>query len=218
MELYNIYLVEDEDNIRELLVTYLRKEGYIVTAFSSAKDAIKAINPSVHLWLLDIMLEEDNSGYKILKEIRKRYNTPIIFISAKDEEMERIYGLEIGGDDYIAKPFSPREVMLKIKKLLTRIYKRSTIMQYKDYIIDYQARRVMKKDEQIALTTKEFDLLIILVKNINNAIPRSFLLSKIWEENYFGSDRIVDDLVRRLRTKMDELDIETIYGYGYRLA
>ena len=108
MELYNIYLVEDEDNIRELLVTYLRKEGYIVTAFSSAKDAIKAINPSVHLWLLDIMLEEDNSGYKILKEIRKRYNTPIIFISAKDEEMERIYGLEIGGDDYIAKPFSPR--------------------------------------------------------------------------------------------------------------
>ena len=91
-------------------------------------------------------------------------------------------------------------------------------MQYKDYIIDYQARRVMKKDEQIALTTKEFDLLIILVKNINNAIPRSFLLSKIWEENYFGSDRIVDDLVRRLRTKMDELDIETIYGYGYRLA
>ena len=164
------------------------------------------------------MLEEDNSGYKILKEIRKRYNTPIIFISAKDEEMERIYGLEIGGDDYIAKPFSPREVMLKIKKLLTRIYKRSTIMQYKDYIIDYQARRVMKKDEQIALTTKEFDLLIILVKNINNAIPRSFLLSKIWEENYFGSDRIVDDLVRRLRTKMDELDIETIYGYGYRLA
>ena len=218
METCNIYIVEDEDNIRELLATYLRNEGYAVTTFSTAADAIKAINPSVHLWILDIMLEEDDSGYKILKEIRKKFNTPIIFTSAKDEEMERIYGLEIGGDDYIPKPYSPREVVLKVKKMIARVYKKSNTVQYKDYVIDFQARRVIKNKEQINLTTKEFDLLIILIKNLNKAIPRSFILSKIWEENYFGSDRIVDDLVRRLRTKMDELDIETIYGYGYRLA
>ena len=214
--MYNIYIVEDDDNIRNLLSTYLQREGYAVTAFSTAKNAIAAINPGVHLWILDIMLEEMDSGYQILKEIRKRYNTPIIFLSAKDQEMDRIHGLEIGGDDYIPKPFSTKEVILKINNLLNRIYKKTTV-NYGSYTIDLQARKVTQGNEVIPLTIKEYDLLNILLKNINNSIPRSFILTKIWEPNYFGSDRVVDDLVRRLRAKMPDLKIETLYGYGYRL-
>ena len=215
--MYNIYIVEDDDNIRNLLSTYLQREGYAVTAFSTAKNAIAAINPGVHLWILDIMLEEMDSGYQILKEIRKRYNTPIIFLSAKDQEMDRIHGLEIGGDDYIPKPFSTKEVILKINNLLNRIYKKNTTVNYGSYTIDLQARKVTQGNEVIPLTIKEYDLLNILLKNINNSIPRSFILTKIWEPNYFGSDRVVDDLVRRLRAKMPDLKIETLYGYGYRL-
>jgi two-component system response regulator CssR len=216
--MYNIYYVEDDDNIRNLLTKYLENEGYCVTNFSNSKDAIDAINGNVHLWILDIMIEEMNSGYQILKEIRKKYSTPIIFLTAKDEEIDRIYGLEQGSEDYITKPFSPREVVLKINKIINRTYKKTSLLKYKEYIIDSPGRKVFKNDENLNLTIKEFDLLLILIKNINNAIPRSFILNKIWEENYFGSDRVVDDLVRRLRTKMPELDIETIYGYGYRLA
>lgn len=216
--MYRINLVEDDANIRELLSTYLTKEGYLVSTYSNAKDAINAISSGIHLWILDIMLDEDDDGYKILKEIRNKYNTPVIFISAKDQEMDRINGLELGGDDYISKPFSPREVVLKINKLLSRVYKKSSVYKYGDYIIDLQTRKVTKNEEEISLTIKEFDLLNILFKNLGNAIPRSFILTKIWEENYFGSDRVVDDLVRRLRTKLPDLDIETIYGYGYRLA
>lgn len=216
--MYRINLVEDDANIRELLSTYLTKEGYLVSTYSNARDAINAISSGIHLWILDIMLDEDDDGYKILKEIRNKYNTPVIFISAKDQEMDRINGLELGGDDYISKPFSPREVVLKINKLLSRVYKKSSVYKYGDYIIDLQTRKVTKNEEEISLTIKEFDLLNILFKNLGNAIPRSFILTKIWEENYFGSDRVVDDLVRRLRTKLPDLDIETIYGYGYRLA
>lgn len=215
--MFNINLVEDDENIRTVLATYLTREGYNVTVFSSAADAIAAISPNVHLWILDIMLEEMTSGYTILQEIRKRYNTPIIFLSAKDQEMDRIHGLELGSDDYIPKPFSSREVILKINNLLNRTYRKNNTVHYKEYTIDTQARKVTRESEVISLTIKEFDLLNILLKNINNAIPRSFILSKIWEPNYFGSDRVVDDLVRRLRTKMPELNIETIYGYGYRL-
>ena len=215
--MYNIYIVEDDENIRNLLSTYLQREGYAVTTFSNSKNAIAAINPGVHLWILDIMLEEMDSGYQILKEILKKYNTPIIFLSAKDQEMDRIHGLEIGGDDYIPKPFSTKEVILKINNLLNRIYKKNTTVHYKDYTIDLQARKVTKNGEVIPLTIKEYDLLNILLKNINNSIPRSFILTKIWEPNYFGSDRVVDDLVRRLRAKMPDLTIETLYGYGYRL-
>lgn len=217
--MYNINLVEDDKNISDLLTTYLTREGYLVNTYSNVEDATQAITSSVHLWLLDIMLGENiDGGYQILREIRKKFNTPVIFVSAKDQEIDRINGLELGGDDYIPKPFSPREVVLKVNKLIARVYKKSNIIKYGDYLIDFSARKVTREQEEIPLTIKEFDLLLILLKNIGNAIPRSFLLTKIWEENYFGSDRVVDDLVRRLRTKLTDLNIETIYGYGYRLA
>lgn len=216
--MYKIFLVEDDPNISSLLKSYLENEGYFVNVYTSEKSALAHLNEEAHLYILDIMLESDMSGYNILKAIRAKSNTPAIFISARDKDYDKILGFEIGADDYIAKPFSPREVVLRVNNIIKRNYQKKEMkVNYKDYVVDLESRLVTRNGEEIDLTTKEFELFIYLLKNKNVALSRDKILSKVWEENYFGSDRVVDDLMRRLRGKLDDADIETIYGYGYKL-
>ena len=214
-----IALVEDEKDLNNLIRTYLEKEGYNVVSYYDGESTINNINKDVDLWILDIMLGDTISGYDIIKKIREdNPDVPVIFTSARDKDLDKIIGLELGSDDYIAKPYSPKELVLRVNNIIRRVYsKDKQKLTYKDYTIDFEKRMVLHKGESINLTTLEFDLLYMFVTNINKSFSRDDILNNIWGENYFRTDRVVDDLVRRLRKKMPELDINTIYGYGYRL-
>lgn len=214
-----IALVEDEKDLNNLIRTYLEKEGYNVVSYYDGESTINNINKDVDLWILDIMLGDTISGYDIIKKIREdNPDVPVIFTSARDKDLDKIIGLELGSDDYIAKPYSPKELVLRVNNIIRRVYsKDKQKLTYKDYTIDFEKRMVLHKGESINLTTLEFDLLYMFVTNINKSFSRDDILNNIWGENYFGTDRVVDDLIRRLRKKMPLLDINTIYGYGYRL-
>jgi two-component system response regulator CssR len=215
-----ISIVEDEKDLNELVKRYLEKEGYEVRSYLTFDEASEhTSDDDVHLWILDIMLG-DKSGFDLIEEIRMHNSeAPVIFMSARDKEFDRIIGLEKGSDDYITKPFSPKELVLRVNNLIHRVYKDDDQYVTVDgYDIDETQRVVSEGSAKIDLTTKEFDLLMLFVNNRGTAFPREQILSKVWEENYFGSDRVVDDTLRRLRKKMPNLSIQTIYGFGYRLG
>jgi two-component system, OmpR family, response regulator CssR len=219
---YNVYLVEDEQNLNELLTMYLKNEKWSVTSCLTGSEARKLIDKPPHLWILDIMLP-DIDGYQLIREIKAATpNVPVIFISARDADIDRVLGLELGSDDYISKPFLPRELVIRAQKLLSRTYieesnKTSKVITITPYEIDEQVRIVYLNKEEVTLTSKEFDLLQMFIHNQGQAFSREQILTNIWGEDYFGTDRVVDDLVRRLRKKMPELKLETIYGFGYRM-
>lgn len=219
--MHTICYVEDEKDLSSLIKTYLEKAGYEVICFSKGKDAIDYIGGKVDLWILDIMLEDDVNGYGIIKEIREKdKNVPVIFTSARDQDLDKILGLELGSDDYITKPFSPKELVLRVGNIIKRVYneKETEKIKYLSYDIDLGRRTVEKDNKEIKLTTLEFDLLLLFINNIGKSFSREEILSSVWGDDYFGSDRVVDDLIRRLRKKLKELNISTIYGYGYRLS
>lgn len=215
-----IYLVEDEENLNDILKSYLQKEGFQVTAFLNGESAKNHVDDMPDLWVLDIMLP-DIDGFQLLKEIKDKNNDiPVIFISARDKDIDRIIGLEMGSDDYISKPFMPRELVIRVQKLLKRTYgnRKIDFITIEHYAVDIDKRIVKLNSEEIPLTSMEFDLLVILINKKGGAITRDQILNELWGNDYFGSDRVVDDLVRRLRKKMPELKIETIYGHGYRMS
>lgn len=214
---FKINIIDDEKNLNDLVRTYLEKEGYIVYSFYTYDEALMHKSDDVHLWLIDIMLDH-SSGFELFNEIKSaRPKMPIIFMSARDQEFDRIIGLEKGSDDYITKPFNIKEVVLRINNLIKRSYGDPSKIKMDGYNIDLEKRRVFCQDEEIILTTKEYDLLVYFIVNKGLAISREQVLNKVWDENYFGSDRVVDDTLRRLRKKMPEINVRTIYGFGYRL-
>ncbi len=214
-----IYYVEDEKDLAEIIRKYLLREGYDVTVFHDGETALEHIGDPVDLWILDIMLTGEVNGYDIIRQLKQNNNpAAIIFTSARDQDLDKIMGLELGSDDYLAKPYSPRELILRVKAILRRQQPQNTeITQYGPYEINLTKREIKTNESMIDLTNKEFELLLFFVKNLNVAFERKEILKQVWGENYFGSDRVVDDLLRRLRHKMPELKIETIYGFGYRL-
>lgn len=219
--MYTICYVEDEKDLSSLVKVYLEKAGYNVVCFSRGEDAINYISNKVDLWILDIMLDDDVNGYDIIKAVRQKNSVvPIIFTSARDQDLDRILGLELGSDDYITKPFSPKELVLRVNNIIKRVYTTSlkNEISYQEYRIDTKKRVVKHKEKEIQMTTLEFDLLLLFIKNIDKSFSREEILNLVWGNDYFGTDRVVDDLVRRLRKKMPELNINTIYGYGYRLS
>ena len=220
MNVYKICLVEDEISLNNLIKSYMEKEGYDVIQFYKGNDALEYIGKEkIDLWVLDIMLGDSISGYDLIKKIRSLdKNVPVIFTSARDQDLDKILGLELGSDDYIAKPYSPKELMLRINNILKRVYTNSNKIKYEDYEIDIDKRIVLHNNKEINLTTLEFDLLYMFLSNKGKSYSRDDILNIIWGENYFGSDRVVDDLIRRLRKKMPKLHINTIYGFGYRLT
>ncbi|APC39823.1 response regulator transcription factor [Clostridium estertheticum] len=221
-----IYLVEDEINLNLLLEKYLEREGYEVTTFSTGNPAIARIKDMPDLWILDIMLP-DIDGYEIIKAIKAfNKNTPVIFMSARNEELDRVVGLELGSDDYLSKPFLPRELIIRTNKLLERISgtNKADVTSISDdlnmagYCISKKQRTVFIGSDEIVLTKKEFELLYYFIENKNNLVSREQILDNVWGDDYFGSDRVVDDVIRRLRKKIDKFTIETVYGYGYKLV
>lgn len=219
---YNVGLVEDDLNIQKIVSAYLKKEGYEVKVMKSAEegwDLWKTSPPD--MWILDIMLP-GMDGYEFCKKIRSESEVPIIIISAKDDEVDKIIGLELGGDDYLTKPFSPRELVARVK----RLFKRTQVQREQtekdrikaDQLVIYNnERRVFFAGEEYDVTTKEFDMLQLLAEYPNRAFSREELLLKVWGSDYFGSDRAVDDLIKRLRKKIPDIPVDTVWGYGYRL-
>ncbi len=221
-----IALVEDDENINAVLSSYLLKQGWQLLSFRSAEDARAArIHP--HLWILDIMLP-GMDGFQLIREIKvDDPNVPVIFISARDADIDRIVGLEMGSEDYLAKPFLPEELVIRVRKILDRVYRQPGSEKTSNsdiilgpYRVDILCREVFEtpKRERIELTAKEFDLLLLFVQHQQQQLDREQILQYVWGNEYFGSDRVVDNMVRRLRRKLPELRVETIYGYGYRLV
>lgn len=220
----HIGIVEDDKNIQNIVSAYLKKEGYEVTVVGSAEAAWEVWEKTPpDMWVLDIMLP-GMDGYEFCKKIRLESEVPIIIISAKDDEIDKILGLELGGDDYLTKPFSPRELVARVK----RLFKRSTLameepkqsenqLRAGELFISLDERRIFWEDTEFEVTTKEYDMLLLFVENPNRAFSREELLIKIWGDDYFGSDRAVDDLVKRIRKKLPEVPLETVWGFGYRL-
>lgn len=219
--MYKICLVEDEINLNNLIKNYLEHENYNVISAYNGKEALNMVdNEKIDLWILDIMLGDEFTGYDVIKKIKEKdQDVPVIFTSARDQDLDKIIGLELGSDDYVTKPYSPKELVLRVNKLINRIYKEtSSNLLYESYIIDPKKRIVIENGNEIKLTTLEFDLLMLLMNNKTSSFSREEILIKIWGNDYYGSDRVVDDLVRRLRKKMPRLRVNTLYGFGYRLT
>ena len=215
-----VYLVEDEFDLSNLIIKYLLKEGYDVRNFSTGEDAMHCIADNVDLWILDIMLPGNISGYDLIKEIKNHNETtPVIFTSASDKDIDRVLGLELGGDDYLSKPYSLRELMLRVKNILLRVTPKivSSVEKIGPYEVNLADRSVKYRDSLIELTSKEYDLLCFLLEKKSQKFSRDEILFAIWGNEYNGSNRVVDDLMRRLRNKLPHLRVETLYGYGYRL-
>lgn len=221
--MFQVYIVENDTNLNHLFSLYLQKEGWNITSFSDGEKASKYIDKCPHIWIMDSFLP-DIDGYQILSEVKEKYpRVPVILISERNSGMDRVIGLEMGCDDYLSKPFLPKELVIRTKKMLERTYgfgsgsRRTLVYNIKPYIIDENKRIVLTDSKIVKLTSKEFDLLLLFVKNPLRTFSREQILKYIWGQDYFGSDRSVDDLVRRLRNKMNYLRVESIYGYGYRL-
>jgi DNA-binding response OmpR family regulator len=179
--------------------------------------------------ILDIMMPGID-GYTLCKEIRKISDVPIIMVSAKDEEIDRILGLELGSDDYISKPFSPRELVVRVKTIFRRIKDKDAILvepprnelRCVDIMVYPDERRILKDETELDLTPKEYDLLFFLIKNKNKVFTREQLINNIWGYDYIGDIRAIDDLVKKVRKKLSEaasiLQITTVWGYGYKIC
>lgn len=218
-----IAVVDDEKNIRELIGKYLIKEGYKVKEYSLGDDFLKdfKLGESFDLIVLDIMME-GSDGLDVCKKVREKKDTPIIFVSARSEELDRILGLELGGDDYIAKPFSPRELLVRIKNILKRIEpkKEEDIKVIGNLKIFKEERRILKNGSDLELTNKEFEVLLYFFQNKGVSLSRQQLIENVWGYEYEGFERSVDDIVKRIRKKLTdvpEIEIKTIWGHGYRM-
>ncbi len=221
--MFQVYIVENDTNLNHLFSLYLQKEGWNITSFLNGENASKYIDKCPHIWILDSALP-DIDGYQILAEVKEKYpRVPVILISERNSGMDRVIGLEMGCDDYLSKPFLPKELVIRAKKMLERTYgfgsgsRRTLVYNIVPYVIDENKRIVMADSKIVRLTSKEFDLLLLFVKNPLRTFSREQILKYVWGQDYFGSDRSVDDLVRRLRNKMNYLRVESIYGYGYRM-
>ncbi|WP_042142374.1 response regulator transcription factor [Paucisalibacillus sp. EB02] len=221
---YHIAVIEDDPNIQNIVSAFLKKEGYHVSVMDSAEKGLELwkSNPP-DMWIVDIMLP-GMDGYEFCKTIRNKSDVPIIIVSAKDEEIDKILGLELGGDDYLTKPFSPRELMARVKRLFKRYrpeekepIENNDRVMVEQLVINKSDRRVFWDGEEQEVTTKEFDMLLLFAENVNRAFSREELLMRVWGDDYFGSDRAVDDLVKRLRKKIKDIPLETVWGFGYRL-
>jgi len=198
--------------------------NYQVTTYGDAKylpEEVRRLNPD--LIVLDIMMPNSN-GLEVCKAIRKFSDIPIVFVSAKDEEFDRILGLELGGDDYLNKPFSPRELVVRVKNIFKRLDKQdkvSDIITIKDCVLNKQTRQIMVKDQVIKTTVKEYEVMVYLSEHMNLPIKREQLIEDVWGYDFEGELRVVDDLVKRLRKKLKTADstlvIETVWGYGYKI-
>lgn len=222
-----IYVVEDESHIQQLLKYNLEANSYSTSTFSTGEEMLEQCQTAIpDMFILDIMLP-DMDGYEILRIIRndaRLSKLPVIMLTAKSEEPDRVMGLEMGADDYITKPFSIRELVARVRALFRRsepVEKQTEVLSAGDIKIEVERHEVFKGDQKLDLTLKEFELLKILMQNRGRVMTREELLEKVWGFDYFGETRTVDVHIRYLRQKIENDDsrpeyIETVRGVGYR--
>lgn len=213
-----ISVLEDEAVLNNLITKYLQKEGYSVRSYLRGEDALRGLDQPTDLWVIDIMLP-DIDGFTVFREVQqKNPNSYVIFISARNQDIDRLAGLELGGDDYIAKPFLVRELVIRIQRLLNGGRPKAAVMQIGPYSVHLEKHQVHWGDESIPLTVKEYDLLLYLASNRGHVLKRGDILDAVWGYTFYGSDRVVDDTIRRLRKKLPQIEISTLYGLGYCLT
>lgn len=214
----NILVVDDEELIRSVIKEYLINEEYNVIEATDGEDAIKkALENDINLIIMDIMMPKMD-GYSSIKEIFKTKKIPVIMLSARGEEYDKLLGFDLGIEDYVTKPFSPKELVARVKVVLKRNTKDTDIFKYKDLVVKYDAHQVFIKDSELKLTPKEYELLLYFINNKNIALSREQLLNKVWGYDFFGDDRTVDTHIKMLRNNLGEYRdmIVTVRGMGYR--
>ena len=217
----HILIVEDEESISSFVKMYLEREGYGVTVAPTGAEALVALEGKVDLVTLDLMLP-DMDGLEICRQIRAKSTVPIIMLTARDEDIDKIVGLEVGADDYVTKPFNARELVARIKSILRRAnapVKTSKRLECGHIQIDAARRECLIEGEQVMLAPKEFDLLWELLERNGDVLDREHLLEKVWGYTFAGDTRTVDVHVRQLRKKLgDECPIVTVWGSGYKVG
>ncbi|MEW6065366.1 MAG: response regulator [Bacillota bacterium] len=222
-----VLLVDDEEKIRDLVKVYLVKEGFEVDEHDSGSQVVTKVKDNQYdLLILDLMLP-GTDGFTVCKEIRKFSRIPIIMLTAKGEEIDRVLGLEVGADDYIVKPFSPRELVARVKAVLRRVapereplQKAPDMLAFPNLRINPDSRTVEVSEKEISLTPKEFDLLLYMARSPGRAFSRENLLENVWGYDFYGDLRTVDTHINRLRDKLSaaglKQTIATVWGVGYK--
>ncbi|MFZ3577065.1 response regulator transcription factor [Virgibacillus sp. DJP39] len=226
-----VLVVDDEDRIRHLIKMYLEREDFVVEETDNGTEALElALENDYDVILLDIMMP-GMDGIEVCQELRKEKQTPVIMLTAKGEEANRVQGFEVGTDDYIVKPFSPREVVLRVKAILRRSSNTSfkdkegvpkDMLVFPHLSINHDAHRVLADDKEVNLTPKEYELLCFLAKAPDKVFNREHLLKEVWQYEFFGDLRTVDTHVKRLREKLNNVSSEaskmivTVWGVGYK--
>jgi DNA-binding response OmpR family regulator len=218
-----ILIVEDDENIRELLKIYFGKEGFEVVEAEDGEQALDAfIRENPHLIILDLMIPAID-GITVAKEIRKKSNVPILMLTAKAEEEDRIKGLEIGADDYVTKPFSPKELVLRVNNIIKRTYPEEQILKFKDLEIHPKEMKVFQNGKEVPFTAKEFKIIFAMVKKPGVVFSRENIMDEIYTEyDDVVFDRTIDVYIKNIRKKLGDNPknpkyIESVYGAGYRL-
>lgn len=221
-----VLLVDDEENILDVCSRYLVREGYEVSTSVNgieALDMYQSVNPDIVV--LDIMMPEMD-GWQVAEKIREEHDTPIIMLTALGQEKDRIYGLTIGADDYVTKPFSPRELLLRVKNVLRRTYSegregQQEVLKWKGLLIDRHKRKVISRGNEVEMTVKEFELLSLLAQHPAQVFSKSQLIETLWGYEYLGDANTINVHIRRLREKIendpsDPQWIKTVWGIGYK--
>lgn len=220
---YHILAVDDEPMIRELIRKYAEFQGYTVDEAQDGMEAVEKCRKNDYdLIIMDVMMPFLD-GFSAVREIRKTKDTPVIMLSARTEEFDRIHGFEAGVDDYVTKPFSPRELMLRVDAVLKRAKKtkkaeQNDVFTYEGLTVDFSARRVLVDGKEVEMTPKEYDLFFYMVRNRGIALSREKLISDVWGYDFYGDDRTLDTHVKLLRRSLGEYSrcIVTLRGVGYR--
>ena len=221
----HILIVDDEVYIRELVSKYLKHENYETSFASNGEEAVEMVrNNNYDLVIMDIMMPVLD-GFSAVKEIRKFSDIPVIMLSARSEEYDKVYGFDLGVDDYVTKPFSPKELLMRIKAVTNRFnrakdveLKEKAVFIYKTLKVDFDARRVFINELEVELTHKEYELLVLLFQNVDNAVTREKLVETVWDSSISSDDRTLDTHIKSLRKKILEYsdNIITIRRVGYR--
>jgi len=224
-----IYVADDDKNICTLLKSHIESAGYDVEVFNNGKELLDKYNEVPCDMVITDIVMPIMGGYDLCKEIRKVSMIPVFMISANNDEIDRVLGLELGSDDYISKPISFRELLIKIRNTFKRIelYENpkeddENEIECKDLKLNKESREVFINGEMMQTTTKEFDLLLLFLNNLNRAFSREQIIEKIWGYDYYGDSRQVDHMIKRLRKKMltegSQCQIETVWGFGYKIG
>ena len=227
MNAHTVMICDDKEAVHESLTRFLNEDGIDVISVYDGESVLSTLEQKhVDLIILDIMLPHMN-GTEVCRTIRKSSDVPIIFLSARSEEIDRIVGLELGGDDYVTKPFSPREVSLRVKKILSRTASASKppvrqVLRYAELTVDLDTMEVFVRGQKLDMTAKEVNLLAYLTRNVHKVLNREQILKAVWGYDYYGDTRAVDAVVKRIRKKLPtenvHFSIQSIYGVGYRLG